>query len=269
VNAPVDYQVQPIDLSLPKEQLLAIADRMATKYGRMDAEGNETPPTNPNLDLGNSSTGNPSNASQWAGNQGNAGQWGQGQGGASQWNQNKGSTNQANPSQWSQQDQGSTNQWGQGQGGANQWNQGGISQGNFGDWNKRVIEEFRANGGNVGMLPTPVLLITTTGRKSGKLYTTPVGYMIDADQYIVVPSSATADWYLNVLANPQVTVEIGTESFTATATLVEGEQREVFLQRARKVAEAAATAWRPPQAGDMADHVTEDGPVVALQPVDR
>jgi catechol-2,3-dioxygenase len=51
VNAPVDYQVQPIDLSLPKEQLLAIADRKVTKYGRLDAEGHMTPPTNPNLEL--------------------------------------------------------------------------------------------------------------------------------------------------------------------------------------------------------------------------
>ena len=135
------------------------------------------------------------------------------------------------------------------------------------DWNKQVIEIFRANGGKVAMLPTSVLLITTTGRKSGKPYTTPVGYMINADRFIVVPSSAKADWYLNVLANPQVRVELGTETFTATATFVEGEQKEIFFQRARKIAEAAASAWRPAEAGDMAEHVTEDGPVVALQPV--
>ena len=98
VNAPVDYQVQPIDLSLPKEKLLAIADRMAVKYGRLDAEGNLTPPTNPNLELENSwPGGNPGNAGQWAGNPGNPGQWGQGQAGANPWNQNQGGANQPNP----------------------------------------------------------------------------------------------------------------------------------------------------------------------------
>jgi deazaflavin-dependent oxidoreductase (nitroreductase family) len=121
----------------------------------------------------------------------------------------------------------------------------------------------------VPLLPTPVILITTTGRKSGNPYTTPVGYMIDGDRYIVVPSSATADWYLNVLANPQVTVELGTQTFTATTTLVEGEQRATFLQQARQIAAAAASAWRPAGAGDMADHVAGDGPVVALRRVDR
>jgi catechol 2,3-dioxygenase-like lactoylglutathione lyase family enzyme len=96
VNAPIDYQVQPIDLSLPKEQLLAIAGRMAAKYGRLDAKGNLTPPTNPNLELGNSWTGNPANTGQWASSQGNAGQWDQG--GANQWSHNQGGTNRANPS---------------------------------------------------------------------------------------------------------------------------------------------------------------------------
>ena len=71
-----------------------------------------------------------------------------------------------------------------------------------------------------------------------------------------------------MLANPQVKVEIGTESFTATATFVEGEQRVRFLEQARKIAEAAASAWRPAEAGKMEDHVPDDsGPVVAIQRV--
>ena len=91
--------------------------------------------------------------------------------------------------------------------------------------------------------------------------------MTDADRFIVVPNSATADWYLNILANSQVTVELGTESFTAIATLVEGEQRVRFLEQAHRIAEAAASAWRPAEAGNLEEHVPTDGPVVALQRV--
>ncbi len=154
-------------------------------------------------------------------------------------------------------------QWGLGQ----RANQGNAGQWGTGDWNQRVIEEFRANGGKVAMLPTPVLLLTTTGRKSGKSYTTPIGYMKDADRLIVVPSNKKADWYLNALAHPEVQVEFGSESFMATAALVEGEQKTVFLEQARRIAATAMSVWRPAEAGDMADHVPEDGPVVALQRV--
>ena len=241
-RVPLDYQPQPINLDLPKEEIQGMADRLAAQYGRLTPAGST----------------NPVSVNQEKANQGNASQWGQEQAGANHWNQNQGSTDQANPSQW-----------GQGQGEANQWNQGGAGQGNEGDWNKQVIETFRANGGKVAMLPTPVILITTTGRKSGKPYTTPVGYMVDVDRLIVVPSSNKADWYLNVLANPQVMVELGTETFTAIASDVEGEQRGIFLRQAHQVAEAAASAWRPPDAGDMSDHLSDNGPVVALRRVDQ
>ena len=135
-----------------------------------------------------------------------------------------------------------------------------MSQWGTSDWNKQVIEEFRATGGKVSRLPTPVLLLTTTGRKSGKPYTTPVGYVTDADRFIVIASSATADWYLNVLAHPQVKVEVGNQSFTATATIVEGEQKASFLQQARTMLAAA-----PHPAEDQGPN--DDAPVVALQPV--
>jgi deazaflavin-dependent oxidoreductase (nitroreductase family) len=140
------------------------------------------------------------------------------------------------------------------------WN---TSEWNMNNWNKQVIEEFRATGGKVGRVPNPLLLLTTTGRKSGKPFTVPVGYLTDADRFIVVASSATADWYLNLLAHPQVKVEVGNEAFTATATIVEGEQRESFLHQARQMVEAQQSQGygmgNPPPSNDV--------PVVALQPV--
>jgi len=140
------------------------------------------------------------------------------------------------------------------------WNTG---EWNMNSWNKQVIEEYRTTGGKVGSVPHPLLLLTTTGRKSGKSFTVPVGYITDSDRFIVVPSSATADWYLNLLAHPQVKVEVGKESFMANATMVEGEQRESFLQQARKlVEEQNAQGYghgEPPP--------SDDSPVVALQPV--
>ena len=238
VIVPNDFQVYPIDLERSEEDIMQDVSELRAFFGdgtrTTAAEWNATHEWNPRQWAAN----------RFGGSQPNVGEWGN-QPGATEWN--------ANPPKMGQ--------WGN-QGNAGQW-----GQRNTGDWNKRVIDEFRANGGKVAMLPTPVLLLTTTGRKSGKSYTIPVGYMTDADRFIVVPNSATADWYLNILANSQVTVELGTESFTAIATLVEGEQRVSFLEQAHRVAEAAASAWRPAEAGNLEEHVPTDGPVVALQRV--
>lgn len=104
-------------------------------------------------------------------------------------------------------------------------------------FNNTVVAEFRANGGKVGgsFANTPVLLLTTTGAKSGQLRTTPVCYTTDGDRIVVLASKAGAptnpDWYHNLLANPAATVELGTETFRARASVVSGEERQRLYDR--------------------------------------
>ncbi|MEU4722635.1 nitroreductase family deazaflavin-dependent oxidoreductase [Nonomuraea dietziae] len=100
------------------------------------------------------------------------------------------------------------------------------------DFNEKVIEEFRANGGRVGgyFEGSKLLLLTTTGAKSGNRVTTPVMYLPDGDRMVIIASNAGADnhpaWYHNLLANPDATVEVGTESFEAKPEQIEGEERD-------------------------------------------
>ena len=100
------------------------------------------------------------------------------------------------------------------------------------DWNRRMIEEFRANRGKVGGMweGRPLLLLTTTGAKSGQRRTNPVMYLADGDRLLVFASKAGApthpDWYHNLLAHPQVTVEVGPETYEATAAALSGEGRD-------------------------------------------
>jgi deazaflavin-dependent oxidoreductase (nitroreductase family) len=100
------------------------------------------------------------------------------------------------------------------------------------EFNRSVIDEFRRNGGSVGGMfaGAPMILITHTGAKSGKEYTTPLVHTRDGDRYVVIASKAGApdhpQWYRNVVANPDVTVEVGSEAFPARARVAEGEERE-------------------------------------------
>jgi deazaflavin-dependent oxidoreductase (nitroreductase family) len=98
-----------------------------------------------------------------------------------------------------------------------------------GNYNHSLIEQFRANGGKTDF-PLPLLLLTTTGAKSGEKRTTPVAYSRDGDRYIIIASKGGAptnpDWYYNVLANPLVNMEVGTEQFQARATVAEGAEWE-------------------------------------------
>ena len=99
------------------------------------------------------------------------------------------------------------------------------------DMNKGVIEEFRANGGVcTGWLEgAPVILLTMTGAKSGRELCSPLVYSMDGDDVVVIASKGGApehpNWYHNLVANPQVTVEIGTDKWEATAVLTEGDER--------------------------------------------
>lgn len=96
--------------------------------------------------------------------------------------------------------------------------------------NPRVIEQFRAGGEIEGMHRERLLLLTTTGARTGQQRTTPMMFHMDGDRPLVMASNAgdrrPPDWYANLLANPSVRVEIGDESYEATATVLSGDERE-------------------------------------------
>lgn len=103
------------------------------------------------------------------------------------------------------------------------------------DFNTQVIEEFRANGGKVGGMfeGAPMLLLTTTGAKSGQPRIAPLVYTTDGDRIVIIASKGGAptnpDWYYNIAANPEITVEIGGETFPARAEIAaEPERTRLF-----------------------------------------
>ena len=108
-------------------------------------------------------------------------------------------------------------------------------------WNRQRIEEFRTNKGKIGgpFKDAPMLLLTTTGAKSGKQHTIPLVYLPDNDRLIIFASNAGSptdpDWYQNIVAHPQVSIEFGTETFDATATILTGEERDRLYNRQAKV----------------------------------
>lgn len=110
------------------------------------------------------------------------------------------------------------------------------------DFNQSLITEFRANGGKVSgqFANAPLMLLTTTGAKSGQPRVNPLVYTTDGDHMVLMASKGGAptnpDWYHNLLANPIVTVEVGQEQFQARATVAEGAERErLFNQMAQQM----------------------------------
>jgi len=103
---------------------------------------------------------------------------------------------------------------------------------NVNEFNRNLIGEFRAKDGKVtGVFAgAPVLLLTTTGARSGRKHTTPLVYQQDADRIVVFGSKGGAPthpaWYHNLVANPVVTVELPGKTFEAKAATVEGPERE-------------------------------------------
>lgn len=97
------------------------------------------------------------------------------------------------------------------------------------DFNQAVIDEFRANGGKVGgyFEGANMILLHTTGAKSGQARLSPLVYVPDGDRIIIIASKGGADtnpdWYYNLLANPNATVEVGSERFDVRATAVTEE----------------------------------------------
>jgi deazaflavin-dependent oxidoreductase (nitroreductase family) len=103
------------------------------------------------------------------------------------------------------------------------------------DWaafNEPVLAAFRANAGNVPGRP-PILLLTTRGRRSGEARLTPLNYSRAGDAYVVIASKGGSPthpaWYLNLVADPDVTIEVGTETFAARARVAaEPERTRLF-----------------------------------------
>ena len=132
-------------------------------------------------------------------------------------------------------------------------------------YNEQVIQEFRANKGQVGHLggflkDFPVLLLTTTGAKSTKPHTTPLMYVRDGGRPVVFASAGGSPknpaWYHNLLAHPEVGVEIGEESFGAVAAVAQGAERERLWE--------LAVASNPPLAG-YPEKATRPIPLIALE----
>lgn len=120
------------------------------------------------------------------------------------------------------------------------------------DWNKQIIEEFRANGGRVEQFgDNPLVILHTIGAKSGELREVPLVALIDDDDLIVFASKAGApthpDWLYNLRANPDIHVEFGTDTFDARVTELSAdeskqrieEQAQILPQFAEYVTSAA------------------------------
>ena len=105
------------------------------------------------------------------------------------------------------------------------------------DRNGAIIEEFRANSGELGgyFKGAPVLLLTTVGARSRRQRTNPLMYLPDGDRWVVFASKggapANPDWFYNLRANPNVSVELGSETLKAEAEIVEGPERDRLYAR--------------------------------------
>jgi deazaflavin-dependent oxidoreductase (nitroreductase family) len=128
--------------------------------------------------------------------------------------------------------------------------------------NRRVMAEFRANGGKVGgpFEGRDMIILHSKGAKSGQPRETPLVYKPDGDRYLIVASMGGAPtnpaWYHNLVANPDVTVEVGTEKFRAKASVLKGDERDRAF---------AAVVERMPFFGDYQRKTTRTIPVIALE----
>ena len=129
-------------------------------------------------------------------------------------------------------------------------------------FNQQVIDEFRANDGRVGGMfeGSELILLTTTGARSGRPHTAPLGFLTDEHGRILVIASAggapgNPDWFRNLRADPRVTIETGSRTYEAQATPLTGDERDAAWARAV----AGDPGWADYQA-----KVTRTIPVVAL-----
>ena len=130
------------------------------------------------------------------------------------------------------------------------------------DYNAQIIAEFRANAGRVGghWEGRDLLLLTTTGRKSGERHTTPVAYTPDGERLLVYGSNngrpVHPGWYLNLVEDPEVVLEVGDERFDGTAEVLTGVERD---------REYAAQSQRVPAFAEYQQNTERVIPVVALR----
>ena len=130
------------------------------------------------------------------------------------------------------------------------------------DFNQNVIKQFRANGGKVGppFEGAPMMLLTTTGARSGQQRTTPLVHTRDGEDIVVLASKGGAPshpaWYHNLVANPEVTVEVGTDKFPARARVATGEEHDRLF---------AAQAKLMPNFAEYQQKTTRQIPVVVLE----
>lgn len=106
--------------------------------------------------------------------------------------------------------------------------------------NKSVIADFRANSGVVRKRKNPLILLTTTGARSGRKHVTPLNFSRDGERVVAIASkggSAThPDWYRNIVANPEVQIEDGVETYRAHATTAtEPERTRLYDEQAREM----------------------------------
>jgi deazaflavin-dependent oxidoreductase (nitroreductase family) len=131
------------------------------------------------------------------------------------------------------------------------------------DFNAQIIEEFHVNEGRVGGIfdGMPLLLLHHTGAKSGKGRINPLAFLSDDGRYVVFASKAGAptnpDWYHNLKAQPNVTIEIGTDTIDAVASEATGEERERLFR---------AQAERAPQFAEYQQQTERVIPVIVLTP---
>jgi len=133
------------------------------------------------------------------------------------------------------------------------------------EFNRKVISEFRANQGKVGgeMAGVPLLLLTTTGAKTGRTLTKPLAYTRDGDRIVIIASFAgnphNPPWFHNIVANPTVTIELGAEKFRVKATVTTGAERQRLFD---------AQAKQLPVFADYQKKTTRQIPVLSLTRID-
>src|SRR4051794_22283736 len=131
------------------------------------------------------------------------------------------------------------------------------------DWNRKIIDEFRANEGKVGQPfeNTPILLLHHRGAKTGTERINPLAYRRDGDNFVIFASKAGAptnpDWYHNLLANPDTTVEVGTTTTKVTAREATGDERDRLW---------SAQKGEFPGFADYEQKTSRQIPVVVLEP---
>ena len=132
------------------------------------------------------------------------------------------------------------------------------------DWNSNIIQEFRTNEGKVGgpFDGAPLLLLHTTGARSGEERINPMMYLADGDRLVVFASKGGAptnpDWYHNLVANPELEIEVGTERRKVRARVTEGEEHDqLYAEQSR----------RYPQFAKYQEGTDRTIPVVILEPV--